>query len=161
MSRPKPKPIDELEKLWKLKEAGMLGSSSPNRDVDDFGVPVVSVDECAGRILDIVERKGKEDGKVLFFVMYDIESNKVRRYVVKYLEKQGCIRVQKSIFLANLDVAVCEEIKRDLAEVQSLYDNHDSILVVPISSDYLRAMKIIGQNIDIDIITRSKSTLFF
>ena len=161
MPRPKPKPIDELEKLRKLKEAGMLGSPSPNRDGDDFGVPVVSVDECAGRILDIVERKGKEDGKVLFFVMYDIESNKVRRYVVKYLEKQGCIRVQKSIFLANLDVAVCEEIKRDLADVQSLYDNHDSILVVPISSDYLRAMKIIGQNIDIDIITRSKNTLFF
>ena len=29
-----------------------------------------------------------------------------------------------------------------------------NILVVPITSDYLRSMKIIGQNIDIDIITQ-------
>ena len=36
-----------------------------------------------------------------------------------------------------------------------------NILVVPITSDYLRSMKIIGQNIDIDIITQSKTMLFF
>lgn len=52
-------------------------------------------------------------------------------------------------------------IHRDLAEVQSLYDNHDSILVVPISTDYLQAMKIIGKSIELDIIMKSKNTLFF
>ena len=54
-----------------------------------------------------------------------------------------------------------QEIRNDLTEVQAAYDNQDSILVVPITSDYLRSMKIIGQNIDIDIITQSKTTLFF
>ena len=98
---------------------------------------------------------------MLFFVMYDIESNKVRRYIVKYLEKKGCTRVQKSIFLANLSMETYQEIRNDLTEVQAAYDNQDSILVVPITSDYLRSMKIIGQNIDIDIITQSKTTLFF
>ncbi|MBQ3950872.1 MAG: CRISPR-associated endonuclease Cas2, partial [Bacteroidales bacterium] len=32
--------------------------------------------------------------------MYDIASNKVRRAVVKYLQRRGCHRVQRSIFLA-------------------------------------------------------------
>lgn len=98
---------------------------------------------------------------MLFFVMYDIESNKVRRYVVKYLEKKGCFRVQKSIFLADLPMENYQAIRADLAEVQAAYENMDSILVVPISTDYLRAMKVIGENIDIDIVTHNKNTLFF
>ena len=98
---------------------------------------------------------------MIFFIMYDIESNKVRRYIAKYLEKKGCTRIQRSIFLADADTAIYNEIKNDLTEVQACYDNNDSILVVPISPDYLRAMKIIGQSIDLDIITRSKTSLFF
>ena len=98
---------------------------------------------------------------MLFFVMYDIESNKVRRYVVKYLERQGCTRIQKSIFLADLEMSKFNEIKNDLAEVQAVYENNDSILVVPITTEYLRSMKIIGQNIDTDVITHSRNTLFF
>lgn len=81
--------------------------------------------------------------------------------LTKYLIKMGCFRIQRSIFLADLDVQTYDKIKSDLAAVQSCYDNHDSILIVPISTDLLQAMKIIGQNIDIDIITKSKSTLFF
>lgn len=98
---------------------------------------------------------------MLFFVMYDIESDKVRRNVVKYLQRKGCLRVQRSIFLADLDASVCEEIKRDLAEVQAVYENKDSILVVPISTDLLKSMKVIGQNLNIDLITNTGNTLFF
>lgn len=98
---------------------------------------------------------------MLFFVMYDIESNKVRNQIVKYLIRSGCYRIQKSIFLANLSHEKFNRIKDDLTEVQSYYDNNDSILLVPISTDYIQAMKIIGQNLNIDVITKSKSTLFF
>jgi len=34
-------------------------------------------------------------------VHYDIENNKIRNYIAKYLERKGCIRVQKSIFIAE------------------------------------------------------------
>lgn len=64
-------------------------------------------------------------------------------------------------FVINLSVEKYERIKSDMVEVQSLYDNHDSIIVCPVSSDILRSMKIIGQNINLDVITQSKSTLFF
>lgn len=99
--------------------------------------------------------------KMLFFVMYDIEDNKVRTLIAHYLEKKGCVRIQKSIFLANLDANVNEQIRKDLADVQACYENHDSILIVPISSDYLLTMKVIGKSIDEDIILGTKSTLFF
>ena len=69
--------------------------------------------------------------------------------------------MQKSIFLADLDAKVYEEIKNDLAEVQAAYENMDSILVVPLSTDYLRAMKVIGHSVNIDVITHSRNTLFF
>ena len=98
---------------------------------------------------------------MIFFVMYDISSNKVRSQVVKYLIEKGCVRVQRSIFLADLDTKIYNEIKEDLAMVQEAYENEDSILIVPLSTDYLKSMKIIGQNIDVDLITRNKSTLFF
>jgi CRISPR-associated protein Cas2 len=98
---------------------------------------------------------------MLFFVMYDIAHNKVRNMVAKYLIKRGCYRIQKSIFLADLPPEDFSKIKSDLAEVQAAYDNNDSILIVPISTDYLKSMKIIGQNIDVDLIMRNKNTLFF
>jgi len=49
----------------------------------------------------------------------------------------------------------------DLAAVQSCYENNDSIIVCPISTDYLRALRIIGKNIDVDIVLKNKNTLFF
>lgn len=81
--------------------------------------------------------------------------------MVKYLQRKGCTRVQKSIFLADLPVSDYQEIRDDLTEVQAAYDNNDSILVVPISTDYLKSMKIIGQSIAIDVIMHNKNTLFF
>lgn len=93
--------------------------------------------------------------------MYDIESDKVRTLISKYLQKRGCTRVQNSIFLADLPVKVYEQIQQDLREVQSCYDNHDSILVVPVPAEHLRAMCVIGKNFDLDTIMKTKSTLFF
>ena len=80
------------------------------------------------------------------------------RYVII---KKGCSRIQKSIFLADLDRDTYLTIKDDLTEIQSLYDNHDSIIVCPVSTDIISNMKVIGKKLDIDIITHSKNTLFF
>jgi len=154
------KAYDYIDELKLLTNSGLAGNAPPNeaRIVDDT---LPSLDDRVKSILGLVNQKNRKSTNMLFFVMYDIESNKVRRYVVKYLERKGCYRVQKSIFLADLPVGSFNEIKNDLAEVQSAYDNEDSILVVPISTELLRSMKIIGQNIDIDIITHTRNTLFF
>ncbi len=154
------KEIDYLSILRQLAASGMMESLPPNRVINN-DEELMSVSDRVQQILAIINNKKRPAGNMLFFVMYDIESNKVRRYVVKYLEKKGCTRVQKSIFLADLSMDKYQTIREDLTEVQAAYENNDSILVVPISTDYLKAMKVIGQNIDVDIITHTRNTLFF
>lgn len=157
----KKREISFAEAMRKLHEAGVNKSPSPSeaRSADWEQLP--TLEERLQLVFNIVTDHKRPANKMLFFVMYDIESNKVRRNIVKYLEKKGCTRVQKSIFLADLPATVYEQIKSDLVEVQACYDNDDSILVVPISTDYLKSMKVIGQQINVDVITKSKNTLFF
>lgn len=149
----------ELEKLQLLAEAG-IKRVEVSKDGENDEV-ISSLAERVQKILDISTKIQKKRGCMLFFVMYDIEDNKVRRLVVKYLQRKGCWRVQKSIFLAEAPFAVYEDIKTDLANVQAVYENNDSIIVLPITTDYLQMMKIIGKEIDVDIITRQKTTIFF
>lgn len=147
--------------MKKLEVATLKPNVAPNREPDVDLDDLPTLDERVEKILGIVKRVKKDDGCMLFFVMYDIENDKVRRLVVKYLQKKGCSRVQKSIFLANLPMETYDKIRADLTEVQATYDNHDSIIILPISTDYINMMKLIGKNVDFDIITRSKNTLFF
>ena len=111
-------------------------------------------------LFDIVDKQ-RPATDMIFFVMYDIESNKVRRAVAKYLLDKGCTRVQKSIFLADLPPGVCHAVAEDLTEIQAMYDNKDSILIVPLSMDYISSMKVIGRNIHVDLILKNKTTVFF
>lgn len=153
-------PLGYIEILKKLQRSGLEHSPVINRPVGNLD-DLPTLEERLQVILGLAKKKNKERGNMLFFVMYDIESNKVRYNISKYLERMGCQRIQKSIFLADLSIEKYESIKRDLAEVQSLYENNDSIIVCPVSSDLLNSMKVIGKSINIDVITQSKNTLFF
>ena len=159
MSRKKKEPISFVQMVQKLKRAGISGRPMPNRLISNE--EQVAISDTIKSVLGITEKTKKGNNRMIFFVMYDIESNKVRTLISKYLERKGCIRIQKSIFLADLDRTIFEEIRSDLVEVQSSYENNDSIILVPISTDYLQSMKIIGQSVNVDIITKNKNTLFF
>lgn len=93
--------------------------------------------------------------------MYAIENNKVRNAIGKYLLKNGCLRVQKSIFFTDSKPETFYKIYSDLKAIQEMYQNSDSILIVPVSTDQLKSMKVIGYNIDFEIIIESNNTLFF
>lgn len=148
------------EKLAILSHAGVNGSKMISMSYNGWET-MDSIDKRIERVLGIVNKKGRKLTNMLFFVMYDIESNKVRQQVSKYLLKMGCLRIQRSIYLADLSPDRYEQIRSDLTEVQASYENEDSILIVPVSTDLLRAMRIIGKNIDVDIIMHTKNTLFF
>jgi CRISPR-associated endonuclease Cas2 len=160
MTKKKKEPPGFVEIMRKLTRAGIRESPVPNRLVNAQD-ELLSLDVRIEKVLGIVKRDDRPAGNMIFFVMYDIEDNKVRRQVFKYLQKSGCYRVQRSVFLADLPNGKYDQIRKDLVEVQAAYENNDSILIVPISTDFLTAMKIIGQTIDIDIITQKKNTLFF
>ena len=150
-----------IEVLRKLKNAGLQHSPEVNRPTGNWE-DLPTLEERVDFIIGIIgKKKSFSEHTMLFFIMYDIESNKVRYNVAKYLEKMGCHRIQKSIFLADLSREKYDAIRNDLAEVQALYENNDSIIVCPVSSELLNSMKIIGRSIQIDVITHSKNTLFF
>lgn len=149
------------ERMAKLVHAGIESS----RPIDSRGYAccpdVGTLEERIAQLLGILHNKQRKNTNMLFFVMYDIESNKVRYQIAKYLLRKGCFRIQRSIFLADLNHEQYECIRSDLAEVQACYENQDSILIVPVSTDLLKAMKIIGKSLDLDIILHTKNTLFF
>lgn len=163
MPRKKKPLLTFAEKVQKIKSAQLSSNKEINRDelVNDEDNLILSLSFRIKQILGLTDKVVKNSGNMMFFVMYDIEDNKVRHLIFKYLERKGCVRIQRSIFLADLLIEKYDEIKNDLAEVQAAYDNHDSIIILPISTDYLRMMKIIGQKIEVDVITHSKNTLFF
>lgn len=122
---------------------------------------IPTLTERIRQILKIISTSETKPGYMICFIMYDITSNKVRTLIAKFLLKKGCTRVQKSIFMADMPSDEVQDIAQKLTEIQKMYDNNDSILIVPLSEDYARAMKIIGQDVDIDLILHSKNTLFF
>ena len=161
MPRKKQAPLSAEAEISKIKAALLLFGQTGHEksgSVDSYNESL----ECRVRkLLGIVELHKKINGRMFFVVMYDIESNKVRSLIHKYLKRMGCTPIQRSIFLADAPVETYERIKKDLAEVQGSYDNDDSIMVLPVSTDYLRMMKIIGHHIEVDVITHTRNTLFF
>lgn len=104
-------------------------------------------------------RKRPED--MYCFICYDIENNKIRRMVAKLLEKEGCIRVQKSVFFARIHRKRHARLTELLRQIQQLYENNDSILLLPVGEDMLNSLQCIGQSFDLQQITAPKHTLFF
>jgi len=158
--RTKRQPIDHLQVLRRLQSAGIDGLHPINRPSQALD-KLPTLQERINQLFNIIQQPSRPATNMLFFVMYDIESDKVRYHVVKYLERQGCLRIQKSIFLADTPAETYQAIKTDLAEVQSLYENHDSIIICPVSTDLLQAMSVIGKSVSLDIILKNKNTLFF
>lgn len=94
------------------------------------------------------------------FICYDIENDKIRRMVARLLEKEGCIRVQKSVFFAQIHRRRHARLADLLRQIQQLYDNQDSIMLLPVGEDMLNALQCIGQSFDIQQLTSPKNTLF-
>ena len=140
--------------------AGLAGAGTIGRTTGCLD-ELPTLPERIRLILNIISSAERKTGNMICFIMYDITSNKVRTLIAKFLQGKGCTRVQKSIFMADMPSDALQDIAMKITEIQKMYDNNDSILIVPLSEDYARAMKIIGQEVDIDLILHSKNTLFF
>ena len=108
----------------------------------------------------LAQYKSKTSSDMLYFVMYDIEDDKIRNHVAKYLIKKGCMRVQKSIYLAKSSSAIYQKIADTLLEINSMYKNNDSIFLLPVPEDKLRHMRIIGKNVDVEFVTDPPNVFF-
>ncbi len=155
----KKKELSFFERISKIRQSGLDAGSDLTYVKKDYELlPLADRLPLVDKILKQMENKTVEE--IYSFIIYDIENNKIRTQIAKYLIKNGCHRVQKSVFLAGLKRKKYQEIHQTLKEINAMYDNHDSIFFVPVGEDILNKMKIIGLNIDFEIITNPKNTLF-
>jgi len=159
MAKPKKKEFDLKERIKKIKKAGLL--AEPERESvasgEDELQPLGSRIE---QMLRILQGKPVKSTTMNYLIMYDIQNNKVRNLVAKYLLKNGCVRVQKSVFLVHSDHKKFDDIRQTLVEINDVYENNDSIILVPLNISDARSMKLIGKNVNIEQIIDSPNTVF-
>lgn len=156
MARPKKTTYTLAEKLQKIREAGIRETAIvPEEDL------LPELNERLRQILQITIIELPKANEMIYFIMYDITDDKVRNQVAKYLIKNGCTRIQKSVFMVRSENKQFREIHETLKEVNSYYENQDSIILVPVNAGDIKSMKLIGKNVQIERLTDNPNTLFF
>lgn len=158
MARPRKVTYNLKEKLQKLQEAGLTAPEMKPRPVEE---ELLTLNERIRDILQLVREPSQNPYDMTYLVMYDIEDDRVRTHIAKYLLSKGCIRIQKSVYMARTHQKVFTKINDTLKDVQATYDNHDSILLVPIQSSTVGSMKIIGKDIQVQSLIDPPNTLFY
>lgn len=157
MSRPKKIQLSLGERLKKIKDSGL--AILP--DVTEVFGEDESLTERIKKMLHLLKTAPAKAIEMTFLIMYDIQDDKVRTEVAKYLKQKGCIRIQKSVFMTSAGHKIYEQIYTDLQEVQEYYENNDSVILVPFNTSDARAMKIIGKDVQVDAIVNKPNSLFF
>ncbi len=97
------------------------------------------------------------------WVIYDIASdssgNKRRRHIIKEMEGFGLYRVQKSVFLGNIERNRFDELT--LFSEELIDKEKDSVYLFPMCKDDFEAVKIIGKGFDKDMVSGKIDTLIF
>lgn len=162
MARPANKEFDLKARVAKLLASGFsVGSGAFDKSQktgDEFDLKPLP--ERIRMILGIIKRQPIKATTMNYLIMYDIEKNKVRGLIAKYLLSQGCIRVQKSVFLSHSSHEKFDIIKDTLAEINEIYENKDSIILIPLNVSDSRSMKLIGHNVNIEQIIDPPNTVF-
>lgn len=163
MARPPNKEFNLKERIEKLKSAGftvpepedeVLASLPPEE------LALLPLPKRIQLILGIIRDKPIKATTMNYLILYDIANDKVRGLVAKYLLSKGCIRIQKSVFLCHSAHQKFDEIKNTLADINEIYENTDSIILVPLNVSDARSMKLIGQNVNLDQIIDPPNTVF-
>ncbi len=87
---------------------------------------------------------------MLYWVMYDISDDKVRNEAVKECKNKGLYRVQKSIFLGELNKNEKDELKIKMEMIADI--KTDSIYIFPTSKEMLYDTDIIGKGFDKELV---------
>lgn len=96
---------------------------------------------------------------MLTWVIYDIVENNVRSRMAKICKGYGLYRVQKSVFLGELNTNDSESIA---LEAEELIDVEvDSVYVFPMCNDCFKKIKLKGQAFDKELVTDDILTKFF
>lgn len=95
---------------------------------------------------------------MLTWFIYDISDNKVRNDIVKIAREYGLYRVQKSVFLGNVNKNKMDEIILESKKVINLKE--DSVYIFSMCEKDFKMAVLLGQSFDKELVTDKKSVLF-
>lgn len=167
MARPRNIDYGFKEKMALIKQAGINPQDKSEDALEEIETSTGedpdyrSLPERIKELLNIIQSSPIKATEMLSLIMYDIEDNKVRTLLAKYLIEKGCIRIQKSVYMLRAERKLYLEVSETLKEVQESYDNNDSIILVPIPANTPGSMQIIGKDIQVDTLVNKPNMLYF
>ncbi len=96
---------------------------------------------------------------MLVWVIYDISEDKIRSKVSRFCLDYGLYRVQKSVFLGDLNANERDSIALQCEEIVDL--DTDSVYIFPMDDKSFKKVKLIGQAFDRDLVSDEVITKFF
>lgn len=95
---------------------------------------------------------------MLVWAIYDISKNKIRTKIVKFCKNIGLYRVQKSVFLGNLEPNDIDELK---VQSEDIIDaSTDSVYIFPMCEADFKKAVLLGQAFDQALVTDEIKEMF-
>ncbi len=95
---------------------------------------------------------------MLVWVVYDIEKNPVRTKVAKACLNAGIYRVQKSVFLGELNATQVDELALRIKDL--IDEKRDSVYIFPMCRDDFKRVRLLGLAFDKELVTDEVRALF-
>lgn len=96
---------------------------------------------------------------MLTWVIYDIVKTKDRNKIAKACKGYGLYRVQKSVFLGNLNRNEIDELALRCEDI--IDEDKDSVYIFPMCDDDFKKVKLLGQAFDRELVTDEIIAKFF
>lgn len=95
----------------------------------------------------------------MLWVVYDITENNTRRKIANLCLDMGLYRVQKSVFLGNLNANERDSLAIECEGIIDL--DVDSVYIFPMDNESFRKVKLLGQAFDKELVSDEVLTKFF
>ena len=95
---------------------------------------------------------------MMTWFIYDITDDRNRSRLIKIAQKHGLYRVQKSVFLGNVNKNKMDEIILESKKIINLKE--DSVYIFPMCEKDFKMAVLLGQSFDKELVTDKKSMLF-
>ncbi len=95
---------------------------------------------------------------MLVWFIYDIAVDKVRKKISDKAIEQGLYRVQKSVFLGNIDTNLLDEL---VVFAETVIDpEEDSVYIFPMCQEDFKKVELLGQAFDKAMVNDEISSFF-
>lgn len=95
---------------------------------------------------------------MLVWCIYDITETKIRNKIVKLVQEYGLYRVQKSVFLGNIEKNDLDEIILQSEEL--INKETDSVYIFPMCKKDFKSVILQGQAFDKNLVSDKVKALF-